>query len=67
MVHRTPRRPTPGRKSLLNRFDGQPITARCRVAWYMTEILPQPLRIEVMGQTGKTELWLLPSFRCYLF
>jgi hypothetical protein len=32
---------------------------------HVAEVLPQPFGIEMMGQTGKAQLWRLPSFGGY--
>src|ERR1700730_18440001 len=35
--------------------------------WNLGQILLHPFARDVMGQRGKAEIWLTPSFRCYLF
>ena len=66
-VQRTQRCFTPGYELLLEVVHSLAITPRCRMRRYVTEVLPQPCSIDMMRQTGKTELGFLPSFRCYPF
>jgi hypothetical protein len=66
-VHHAQRGFTPGRTILLQFVRCLAITARRRVVRHAAEVLPQPLGIDMMRQTGKAALWLLPSFRCYPF
>ena len=66
-VHCAQRCGTPGYELLLEFVHCLAITPRCCVVWHVTEIAPQPFGIEMVGQTGKTELGFLPSFRCYPF
>jgi hypothetical protein len=56
---------TPGDELLLEVGHRVAITPRCRMGRDVTEVLPQPCRIDGMRQTGKTELGFLPSLRCY--
>src|SRR5262245_27124938 len=66
-VHGAQRGCTPGYERRLEVVHCLAITSRCGVVWHVTEIAPQPFGIDMMSQTGKTELGFLPSFRCYPF
>jgi len=54
---------TPGYEPLREVVHSWALTPRCRVAWHVTEIAPQPFGVARMRQTGKTELGFLPRFR----
>ena len=66
-VHRPQRGRTPGPEILLHVVHRLSISPRHCLAWHMAEIVPEPLGVEMMGQTGQAALWLLPRFRCYPF
>jgi hypothetical protein len=66
-VHRPQRCFTPGPEILLHFGHRLSITPRRCLAWHMAEIVPEPLGVDMMSQTGQAELWLLPRFRCSPF
>jgi hypothetical protein len=66
-VHRPQRGFTPGPDILLRFVHGLSITPRRCLAWHLAAMVPQPLGGEMMGQTGKAALGLLPRVRCYPF
>src|SRR6476659_7718187 len=54
-------------KALLRRLHRLAIHPGGGALWNLGQILLHPFARDMMGQRGKAEIWLTPSFRCYLF
>src|ERR1700720_2772730 len=54
-------------KALLRRLHRLAIHPGGGALWNLGQILLHPFARDVVGQRGKAEIWLTPSFRCYLF